>query len=194
MMSLLIFPKNPWLNPQRSPASSWEETSPAQCCFFRKWSRFSISCDHHSANPNFLQRFWASKQTCAVLCLVTQSCPTLCNPMDCVVHQPCLSTGDSPDKNIGVGCHALLQGIFPVQESNPGLPHCRLILYHLSHQGSPRILEWVAYPFSRGNFPTQELNWGLLHCRGILYQLSYQGSLWTSLPLLNRSLNNHKNK
>ena len=40
--------------------------------------------------------------------------------------------------------------IFPTQGSNPGLLHCRQILYHLSHQGSPRILEWVAYPFSRG--------------------------------------------
>ena len=57
--------------------------------------------------------------------------------------------GDSPGKNIGVVCHALLQGILPVQGSNPGLPHCRQILYHLSHLGSPSILEWVAYPFSR---------------------------------------------
>jgi len=48
-----------------------------------------------------------------------------------------------------VVCHALLQGIFPTQGSNPGLPHYRQIPYHLSHQGSPRILEWVAYPFSR---------------------------------------------
>ena len=45
--------------------------------------------------------------------------------------------GDSPGKNTGVGCHALLQGIFPTQGSNPGLPHCRQILYHLSQQGSP---------------------------------------------------------
>ena len=44
------------------------------------------------------------------------------------------------------------QGIFPTQESNPSLPHCRQILYKLSHQGSPRKLEWVAYPFSRGSF------------------------------------------
>ena len=56
---------------------------------------------------------------------------------------------DSPGKKIGVVCHALLQGILPVQGSNPGLPHCRQILYHLSHLGSPSILEWVAYPFSR---------------------------------------------
>ena len=56
---------------------------------------------------------------------------------------------DSPGKNTGVGCHALLQGIFPTQGSNPGFPHCRQILYHLSHQGRPWILEQVAYPFSR---------------------------------------------
>ena len=44
---------------------------------------------------------------------------------------------DSPGKNIGVGCHFLLQGIFPTQGSNPGLLHCRQTLYPLSHQGSP---------------------------------------------------------
>ena len=59
--------------------------------------------------------------------------------------------GDSPGKNTGVGCHALLQGIFTTQGSNPGLPHCRRILYQLSQKRSPRILEWVAYPFSRGS-------------------------------------------
>ena len=46
---------------------------------------------------------------------------------------------------------SLLQGIFPTQGLNPGLPHCRWILHQLSHQGSPRILEWVAYPFSSGS-------------------------------------------
>ena len=60
---------------------------------------------------------------------------------------------DSPGKNTGVGCHALLQGIFPTQRSNPGLPHCGRIFYQLSHQGSPRILGWVAFPFSRGPSP-----------------------------------------
>ena len=56
-----------------------------------------------------------------------------------------------PGQNTGVGSHSLLQGILPTQGSNPDLPHCRQILYQLSHQGSPRILEWVAYPFSRGS-------------------------------------------
>ena len=55
-------------------------------------------------------------------------------------------------ENIGVGCYALLQGIFSTQGSNPSLSHCRQILYCLSHQGSPQILEWVAYPFCRGSF------------------------------------------
>ena len=44
--------------------------------------------------------------------------------------------GDSPGKNTEMGCHALLQGIFPTQGLNPGLPQCRQILYHLSHQGN----------------------------------------------------------
>ena len=44
--------------------------------------------------------------------------------------------GDSPGKNTKVGCHTLLQVIFPTQGLNPGLPHCRQILYRLSHQGS----------------------------------------------------------
>ena len=65
-------------------------------------------------------------------CLVAQSCPTLCDLVDCsppgsFVH------GDSPGKNTGVDCHALLQEIFLIQGSKPGLPHCRQILYCLSH-------------------------------------------------------------
>ena len=61
------------------------------------------------------------------------------------------SPWNSPGQNTGVGSLSLLQGIFPTQGSNPGLPHCRWILYQLSHQESPRILEWVTYPFSRGS-------------------------------------------
>ena len=61
------------------------------------------------------------------------------------------SPWNSLDQNTGVSSLSLLQGIFPTQGSNPGLPHCGRILYQLSHKGSPRILEWVAYPFSRGS-------------------------------------------
>ena len=67
--------------------------------------------------------------------------------------------GLSMGQNTGVGSLCLLQRIFPTQGSNSGLLHCRWILYQLSHKESPRILEWVAYPF----FLTQELNQGLLH-------------------------------
>ena len=70
--------------------------------------------------------------------LVTQLFPTLCNTMDCSppgssIHRSFQATV------LGVGCHFLLQGIFPTQGSNPGLLHCRQILYHLSHQGSPYV-------------------------------------------------------
>ena len=61
---------------------------------------------------------------CAMLYLVTQLCPTLCDPMDYSLLVSSVH-GDSPGKNSGVGCHALLQGIFPIQGSNPGLPYCR---------------------------------------------------------------------
>ena len=61
------------------------------------------------------------------------------------------SPWNSPGQNTGVGSWSLLQGIFPTQGSNLGLPYYRRILYQLSHQGSSRILEWVAYPFSRGS-------------------------------------------
>ena len=58
---------------------------------------------------------------------------------------------NSPSQNTGVSSLSFLQGIFLTQGSNPGLLHCRWILYQLSHKGSLRILQWVAYPFSRGS-------------------------------------------
>ena len=70
------------------------------------------------------------------ICLVAQSCPTLCNLME---YSPPGSSvhGDSPGKKTGMYCHAFHQGIFLTQRLNSGLQHCRWILYHLSHQGSP---------------------------------------------------------
>ena len=59
------------------------------------------------------------------------------------------SPWNSPGQNTGVSSFSLLQVIFPTQRLNLGLPHCRQFLYQLSHKGSPRILQWVAYPFSR---------------------------------------------
>ena len=75
------------------------------------------------------------------MCLVAQLCLTLCDPMDYSL--PGFSIrGDSPGKNTGVGCHALLQEIFPTQGLNPGLLLYRWILYCLSHQGSPHSVSW----------------------------------------------------
>ena len=87
---------------------------------------------------------------------------------NCLQPHGLYSPWNSPGQNTGMGRLSLLQGIFLTQGSNPGLLHGRQILYQLNHKGSPRILEWVAYPFS--SIPTQESNWGLLHCRWILYQ------------------------
>ena len=86
-----------------------------------------------------------------VLCLVSQSSPTFTTSMGCTLPGSSVP-GKSPGKKTGISCHALLQGIFQTQGLNPGLPHCRWILYPLGHQGSPRILEWVVYPFSPGYF------------------------------------------
>ena len=77
--------------------------------------------------------------------MVMSSLIQRCNKKMCVSHSNrvrllvsrtwLLCPWNSPGKNTGVGCHSLLHGIFPTQGSNPGLPHCRKILYHLSHQG-----------------------------------------------------------
>ena len=67
--------------------------------------------------------------------LITQSCLTLCDLM--------VRPWSSPSKNTGVGCHSLLQGIFPTQGSNLGLLHCRQILHHLSYQGNSREVPMV---------------------------------------------------
>ena len=101
---------------------------------------------------------------------VTQLCLTLCDP------HGLYSPWNSPGQNTGVGSPSLLQGIFPTQRSNPGLPHCRRILYQLGHQGSLRILEWVAYPFSSRSSRCRNQT-GVSCIAGIfLYQLSLHRS------------------
>ena len=78
---------------------------------------------------------------------IGQLCRTLCDPIDDTVY------GFLQARILEwVAFLFLLQEIFPTQGSNPSLLHCRQILYQLSHKGSPRILKWVAYPFSKGTF------------------------------------------
>ena len=72
------------------------------------------------------------------------------------------SPWNSPSQNTGVDSLSLLQGMFPIQGLNPGLWHSRRILHQLSHKGNPRILEWVAYPFSSNSSRTR--NWTGVSC------------------------------
>ena len=112
---------------------------------------------------------------------VAQSCLTLWP------HGLC-SPWNSPGQITGVGSLSLLQRIFPTQGLNTGLLHHRQILYQLSHRGSPRILEWIAYPFSSGSsWPRNQTtvscitggfftNWAI---RDAHYSKENRYSLWT---------------
>ena len=110
----------------------------------QEWDRAGCESQLQSLLTEALKSYWGwgwikseiGSNICAVLCLVAQSCPTLCNPMDCKPSR-LLCPWNFPGKTTGVGYHALFQGIFPTQESNPGFPHCRWLLYQLSDLGSP---------------------------------------------------------
>ena len=91
-------------------------------------------------------------------------------------HHGLYSPWNSLGLNTGVGSLPLLQGIFPTQELNPCLPHCRQFLYQLSHKGKPKNTGAGSLTLLQRIFLIQELNLGLLHFRQILHQLSYQGS------------------
>ena len=90
----------------------------SSCGTWAQWERLPGSSESHSVMPDSLQPHG------------------LYSPLN------------SPGQNTRVGSLSLLQGIFPTQGLNPGLLHCQWILYQLSPKGSPRILEWVAWPFS----------------------------------------------
>ena len=81
---------------------------------------------------------------------VTQLCLTLCNPTDNTVH------GILQARILEWAAFPFSRRIFPTQGSNPGLLHCRRILYQLSHKESQKILAWVAYPFSSRSFYSRD--------------------------------------
>ena len=83
---------------------------------------------------------------------VAQSCPTLCD------HTDLYSPWDSPGQNPGVGTLSLLQGNLPNLGTEPRSPTLQADSFQLGHQGSPRILEWVAYPFSMGSSQPRDQN------------------------------------
>ena len=114
-----------------------------------------------------------------MLCLITQSCPILCNPTDCSLP--------------GSSVHGILQArilewvAFPFSRGssqyNPGIkprsPTLRVDSLPCEPPRKPRNTGMGSLFLLQGNFPTQESNRGLLHCRQIIYQLSYQGSPFT---------------
>ena len=77
--------------------------------------------------------------------------------------RPC----DFPGKSTGVGCHFLLQGIFPTQGLNPGLPHCRKTLYHLNHQGSPGSTRQSSKPTWEEGHSLRADHWSLRACENL---------------------------
>ena len=122
------------------------------------------------------------------------SCPVVSDSLQSHGLEPArlLCPWDSPDKNTGVGCHAFLQGIFLTQGLNPGLQHCRWILYHLRHQGSPGELEAIAIiQMSRAGNPRGTSEGVRLQCNFWLEKERCQGGprfgqgqreSWTFIP------------
>ena len=110
-------------------------------------------------SKTWLAMFWFSQFFTKVKVKESESRSVLC---DSLWPHGLYSPWNSPGQNTGVGSLSLLQEIFLTQGSNPGLPHCGRILYQLSHQGSPRILAWVAYPFSSGS--SWRRSWTSVYC------------------------------
>ena len=111
-------------------------------CFLKLQSKRQAFMDsRQSRSDGTLQVFLSESESRSV---VSNSLPPhgLYNPWN------------SPGQNTRVGSLSLLQGIFPTQGSNPGPPHCRWILYQLSHKGSPKMLEWLAFSLLQQIFPS----------------------------------------
>ena len=116
----------------------WLFASPWTILLLLLLSRFIVSDSvwPHRRQPTRLSRPWDSpgKNTGV-------GCHFLLHSMKVKSQSEVAQSGLTPGQNTGVGCHSLLQGIFPTKGLNPGVPHCRQILYQLSHQGS----KWNVY-------------------------------------------------
>ena len=126
-----------------SPSPAQKQASVNGCALFlTEWSLLYMLPSVYSQKKNIpekpvtsLSQIQCAQLTLPLLCcvvLVAQLCPTLCDAVDCSPPGSSVHEG-SPGKDTAVGHHALLQRIFPTQGLNPGLPHCRQILYCLSH-------------------------------------------------------------
>ena len=120
----------------------WKHLRKRKLCLHLIFFHWNTLC--YTENLNELWGFYANNQvtdhgiqflktSCSTMKVKVKSCPTLWDPMDSRLLRP----WDFLGKSTGVGCHFLLQGIFPTQGSNPGLPHWRQTLYRLSHQVAP---------------------------------------------------------
>ena len=148
--------KNDWVHAQFEQIldKRCKKTKTPNCYFWRAWNKIRVpgekaeycACPLHTAPPKGGVADHLSHHsrltTGHTPVLVAQSCPTLCDPCGPYPAR-LLCPWNSPGKNHGVGSHSLLQGIFLTQGSNPGLLHCRQILYPLSHQGSPQPSPYV---------------------------------------------------
>ena len=121
--------------------------------------------------------------SCALLCLVTQSCPTLCNPMDCTPPGSSVH-GDSPGKIMENTPFSMVESVAMESAAvpssrgffEPRSPALQVDSLSSESPGKPKNTGMGSLSLLQGIFLTQESNWGLLHCRWIFYQLSYQGS------------------
>ena len=116
--------------------------------FFRRSSNWGTKPTSPAGSDSLPRNPWEAQYIVYVKMKESESCSVVSESL-----RPLglYSPWNSPGKNTAVGSLSLFQGIFPTQGSNPGLLHCRQILYQLSHEGSPRILAWVTYPFSSGS-------------------------------------------
>ena len=149
------------------PGSGFINTIFHICQFQYTHKIVSELLNHTPTKYNFLTRVY-----CVFVCV---SCSVVSKSLQPHGLQPTrlLCPWDSPGKSTGVGNHSLLQGTFLTQESNPSLPHCRQILYHLSHQGSPYFVFTLQY-FPQ--FLILVLDLHFFHC-GICYSFVMQSGL-----------------
>ena len=140
--------------------------TPGHVCAVKEWHVLKSLTQHFKHKDHQWQEKQAAQKVTKSGVEVTQSKLTLCNPMD-------YSPWNSPPPQILERvAFPFSRGSFPIQESNPGFPHCRQILYQPSHQGSQE--SWSGLPIpSPGDLPDPRIKPGLLHCRWILYQPSY---------------------
>ena len=128
------------------------------------------------------KRKMSSGTSCAVRCLVSQSCPISVTPWT-VAHQAPLSMG-FPRQEFWSGLPSPTPGDLPNTEIEPRSPTLQEDSLPSEPPGKPMNTELGSLSLLQGISPTQELNQGLLNCRQILYQLSYQGSPWKPLSAL----------